>query len=344
MKALTIVVPVYNTEKYLARCLDSILFKDVLDNIEVICVNDGSSDSSLSILRNYEKRYPKSVVVIDKENGGHGSTINAALKIARGKYFKVLDSDDWFNPIDFEILVNKLGKLDADLVITNYRQDNITTGESTFFSWRDLTPNKLYKFDEIDLNSLQGDYFIMQESFWLTKILKDSNLKLLEKTFYVDMQFNTIPIEKFQTFVFLDLDIYRYFIGRKDQSVDLRSFVKNKKQHEEVMLSLLNNYVRERPKLSTNKEAYFRMIIKYMLCTHYYIFCVYDPDKKNARKEIYKFDKELLKISPIIWDEMGAYAMIHFYRRFRFYSIYISYTFLSFFNLLYFNIFRKNLI
>ena len=123
MKVLTLVIPVYNTEKYVKRCLDSILIEDVLEDIEVITVNDGSKDGSVEILRRYEKMYPNSVVVIDKENGGHGSTVNAGLEKATGKYFRVIDSDDWVNSHDFVTFVNKLKNEDADLVVTNYRKE-----------------------------------------------------------------------------------------------------------------------------------------------------------------------------------------------------------------------------
>ena len=101
MKLLTIVVPIYNTEKYLERCVESITPKDVLEDVEILLVNDGSKDNSLQIMKKYAAKYPDTVKVIDKENGGHGSTINAGLKVATGRYFKVLDSDDWFDTANF---------------------------------------------------------------------------------------------------------------------------------------------------------------------------------------------------------------------------------------------------
>ena len=108
MKILSIAIPVYNTEKYIKRCMDSILLKEIIDDIEIILVNDGSKDNSINIMNEYKDSYPQSVVVIDKENGGHGSTINAALTVASGKYFRVLDSDDWFDSIDFITFVKNL--------------------------------------------------------------------------------------------------------------------------------------------------------------------------------------------------------------------------------------------
>ena len=93
MKILSIVVPTYNVEKYLERCIDSLVYDEkVLNDLEILIVNDGSKDNSLQIAKKYEKQYPNTIKVIDKENGGHGSTINAGLKVATGKYFRVIDS------------------------------------------------------------------------------------------------------------------------------------------------------------------------------------------------------------------------------------------------------------
>ena len=100
MKVLTILVPVYNTEKYIRRCLDSLLVPEVLESIEVLVVNDGSKDRSPEIAQEYAEAFPDTVVLVNKENGGHGSTINTGIERANGKYFRVLDSDDWFNTVD----------------------------------------------------------------------------------------------------------------------------------------------------------------------------------------------------------------------------------------------------
>ena len=125
-KILTIVVPTYNVEKYLSRCLDSLLYDEKTNKkLEIIVVNDGSKDNSLKIANEYKEKYPDSVLVIDKENGGHGSTINAGLKIATGKYFRVIDSDDWVNIDEFPSYINDLEKLNSDIVLTNFSREYI---------------------------------------------------------------------------------------------------------------------------------------------------------------------------------------------------------------------------
>ena len=114
MKVLSIIVPVYNTEKYLRRCLDSVLVQEALPYLELIAVNDGSKDHSIDILREYQARFPENVVLIDKENGGHGSAVNAGIDAARGKYLRIVDADDWLDTASLPALLNALETAKAE--------------------------------------------------------------------------------------------------------------------------------------------------------------------------------------------------------------------------------------
>ena len=130
MKILTVIVPVYNTEKYIKRCLDSLDNKEINDKLEVLVVSDGSKDNAINIAKEYSKRLPDTFKIIEKENGGHGSTINKGLELATGKYFRVLDSDDWVDNVNFVEFVKRLEDQDADLVVTDYSKEFIYEGKS----------------------------------------------------------------------------------------------------------------------------------------------------------------------------------------------------------------------
>lgn len=301
MKILTIVVPVYNTEKYIKRCLDSLDNKEINSDIEVLIVSDGSKDNSINIAREYQKRNSETFKIIEKENGGHGSTINKGLELATGKYFRVLDSDDWVDNVDFVKLVKELKKIDSDIVVTNYSKEFIYEGKSEKLIYGGLEKNKIYNFDDFDLKKLDGEYFVMATSTYKTEILRKSNLKLMEKTFYVDMQYNVVPISYINNFIYLDLDVYRYFIGRKDQSVNTSSFVRNHLNHDKVVKYLIDYYVSKEKDLSKNKKEYIEIILKYILFTHYSIYCVYFNKKKDGYKFAKDFDKYLLKKSPKLY-------------------------------------------
>ncbi len=324
MKVLTVAIPVYNTEKYLKRCFDSVLIGEILDDIEIVAVNDGSKDHSIDILKDYEGRYPGTVVVVDKENGGHGSAVNAALDHATGRYFRVLDSDDWFFSGDFVEMVRRLRSEKADVVISNYAKEFVYDGRTEDLVWKDLEDGVLYNFDTIDLDILHQEYFVMANTVYRTQVLRDSGLRLMEKTFYVDMQFNIIPITCVKTFTFYDLDIYRYFIGRPDQSMNLGNFIKNRKNHEKVMKFLVEFYTERAEGLTQNKRAYIQLILYYMLTTHYYIHCYY-PDKgsRELYDDIRAFDRYLLETNPELYELMNKLGQIRYNRKtgFRFVRI-----------------------
>lgn len=318
MKTLTILVPVYNTEKYIRRCLDSVAVPEVIDDLDIIVVSDGSQDGALAIAREYETRWPDSVRTVDKENGGHGSTINKGLGLARGTYFRVLDSDDWFNTTDFMEFVKRLKNESADLVVADYRKEFIYSQESVYLQYRKLKDGVRYEFDTFDLELLQGEYFVMATSTYRTEVLRESGLKLFEKTFYVDMQYNIIPITKVKDFVYYDLDIYRYFIGRKDQSMNLQNFVRNQDHHKKVMKSMIGFYTDKCQNLSEKKKKYLRTIIMYTLYTHYTIYCAYDENHERAYREITAFDAWLYRKSPQLYHTVDCMGLVRWNRKTKF--------------------------
>lgn len=303
MKILSIVIPTYNVEGYLDRCIESLVYDDsILDDLEILIVNDGSKDNSLLIAQKYEKLYPKTVKVIDKENGGHGSTINAGLKIATGKYFRVIDSDDWVNIDDFGRYVADLKKYDCDVVVTNYSREMIYSGETVKFEYsKEIEFGKIYEFDKFDLSKFGDDYLFMATSTFKTDILRKANVVLDEKTFYVDMEFILYPIPYIKDFVLLDYDVYRYFIGRPDQSVNINSYIRNRSHHEKVLRKLIAFY--EDTKMSANKKQYVFKILCFMCNSHYVIYCKARLPEKKCLNEIRNFDKFLKEKSPKIYFE-----------------------------------------
>lgn len=316
MKILTVIVPVYNTEKYIKRCLDSLDNKEINDKLEVLVVSDGSKDNAINIAKEYSKRLPDTFKIIEKENGGHGSTINKGLELATGKYFRVLDSDDWVDNVSFVEFVKRLEDQDADLVVTDYSKEFIYEGKSEKIVYKNLELNKKYIFDKFDLNILNGEYFVMATSTYKTEVLRKSNLKLMEKTFYVDMQYNVVPIPYVNSFVYFDLDIYRYFIGRLDQSVNTASFVKNHLNHDKVVKYLID-YYSNLTDISDTKKEYIRIILKYILFTHYSIYCIYFKKKRQGYKLVKEFDKYLYNKNKELYD-VSNISFIKIYRNLKF--------------------------
>lgn len=312
MKILSIVIPTYNVEKYLERCLNSLVYNEkILKDIELIIVNDGSKDNSLAIAKKYEKKYKDTIIVVDKENGGHGSTINAGLNIATGKYFRVIDSDDWVNIDEFGNYVEQLKKQNEDIILTNYTRELLYTGEIIQFKYKGIDYNKSYNLKKFNYDILGLDYFFMATTTFKTEKLKKAKLFLDEKTFYVDMEYILLPFLEMKDMVYLDYDIYRYFIGRPEQSINIQSYVRNRKHHEKVLKRLLEFYESIQEKENNNKKQYIYNILLQLVNTHYIIYCKAKLNSKKEIEEIIEFDNYLKnKFNQVYLDTRAQHRYI----------------------------------
>lgn len=252
-KILSILVPTFNMEKFLDNCLSSFLIKEILDDIEVLIVNDGSTDSSVDIAKKYVIKYPNSFKLINKENAGHGSTINKGIEIAKGKYFKVVDADDWVEEEAFLDLVNTLKKYDVDLVLSNFFWRNVKTGKlskEVASLGKNIDFYKIYKSEEII-----DKVFLKMHTYTIkTQILRQMNMKISEKCFYVDVEFISYPLPYVKSILFTQKDVYIYNIGLHNQSMDMRNMQKRINQHEKVLWNLLS-YYKKMNKNDSNSRA-----------------------------------------------------------------------------------------
>ena len=219
---LTIVIPAYNAEKFLDKCLQSLLKTEYAYLTEILVINDGSKDETAQIGKLYQDLTSidgKSVVkIINKENGGHGSGINKGIELARGKYFKVVDADDWVNEHDYHKLLEKLINEDTDLILTNFceaRSFEENPKKNKYYE--NLNPEITYNFDDICIgeNGFVEWGPMLPTATYKLECLKKANFKLLEKTFYVDMTYNAYSIIYINTIKKYELDIYRYYIGNE---------------------------------------------------------------------------------------------------------------------------------
>lgn len=240
-KALTITVPCYNSEKYLQRCLDSLVTGG--NDVEIIVVNDGSSDRTGIIAESYAERFPRIVFVVHKENGGHGSGVNTGLRLASGKYFKVVDSDDWLEEGAYRDLLEQIKKwedmenvnqrpVSPDLVICNYTYNHLDEGVERTMSYRNVFPEKrICAWEETGFFH-PSQYLIMHALIYRTDVLRKSGVILPEHMFYVDNIFAYAPLPYVETIYYMDRNLYQYYLGREDQSVN-----------EKVMISRIEQQI-----------------------------------------------------------------------------------------------------
>lgn len=264
MKLLSLVVPTYNMEKYIARCLDTVTDAIVPSTLEVIVVNDGSKDKSLEIIRSYEKKRPDIITVIDKPNGHYGSCINAALALANGKYFRMLDADDWFDTKALVKLLNRLETCDTDLFITLRTEYRVkANGEVNIkkFPFKTVEYNKIYKMQDFEIAThVVGREFNMHSMAYKTEVLRKVGLKHIEGICYTDIQYCFLPIDRIKDFIVFDLYLYYYFIGRDDQSTSAVSLIRNY-QHVIKVISFVLDYMdksfSDNSEITVSNQRYF---------------------------------------------------------------------------------------
>ncbi len=197
MKYITFTVPCYNSAPYMRRCIDSLLpFRDY---VEIIIINDGSTDATPEIADEYALRFPETVKVIHKANGGHGSGVNAGLAHASCKYFKVVDSDDWLDRRSLQKILlrmmhwEKQGK-QADMIVCNYVYDHLYENKKKSMSYKNVfKEGKMLTWNDIGIFS-PSQYLVMHSLIFRTEILKKSGVTLPEHTFYVDNIFAYRPL------------------------------------------------------------------------------------------------------------------------------------------------------
>ncbi len=248
MKLITFAIPSYNSQDYLAHCVDTILTGG--EDVEIIIVNDGSKDNTAAIADEYAAKYPTIVKAVHKENGGHGSGVNRGVAEATGLYYKVVDSDDW---VGEEALAKLLDTIRAhlaadtlpDLYITNYVYEHVHDNTRFVRHWRKQIPaGRFSTWDEFG-RFHWAEVLLMHSLMYKTDKLRQSETVLPEHTFYVDNYFAYRPLPLMKKLFYLDVDLYHYFIGRDDQSVNEKNFVRRYDQQLRVMRCMTDSYTYE---------------------------------------------------------------------------------------------------
>ncbi|MGN8244945.1 glycosyltransferase family 2 protein [Cellulomonas soli] len=233
---LTVIVPAYNSQDYLERCLDTLVGAGT--RLEVVVVDDGSTDGTAALAGVYAQRHPGVVRVVSKPNGGHGSAINAGLVHARGRYVKIVDSDDWVDRAALDEVLRTLARFvadgtDVDLLVSNFVYEKDGKRTKVAVRYANALPRRQVTTWARTRKFRKGQYLLMHALIYRTDVLRACGLRLPEHTFYVDNLYAFVPLAHVRTLYYLDVDLYRYFIGRDDQSV-----------HEAVMLRRLDQQLR----------------------------------------------------------------------------------------------------
>ena len=263
MKLLSVAIPCYNSEDYMKKCVESLLPGG--EDVEILIVDDGSTDGTGEIADAYEKLYPSVVRAIHKKNGGHGSAVNTGLACASGLYFKVVDSDDWVKESAYMKILEVLrdlvaGESTLDMLISNFVYEKEGEKKHKVMKYHHALPqDKIFGWNEVK-HFRKGQYILMHSVIFRTKLLRESGLQLPENTFYVDNIFVFEPLPNVKPMYYLDVNFYRYYIGREGQSVNEQIMIGRIDQQIKVNQIMIDYLVDKKAKISGKRK-----LKKYMI-------------------------------------------------------------------------------
>ena len=304
MKLITFTVPCYNSQEYMRHCIESLLKGG--EEVEIIIVNDGSTDGTSMIAHEYEEKYPTGVRVVDKENGGHGSGVNVGVHNASGLYLKIVDSDDWLDENALLTLLDKIrehlneGNL-PDLYICNY----VYVHDSDHTAWVSDYKKQLNE-GFVNWNKVGTFHFartlMMHSLIYNTEKLREHYVELPEHTFYVDNIYAYAPIPYMRKAFYLNVNLYQYYIGRDGQSINIHTCMKRYEQQIKVQLIMCKahkyDFLKTLPK--GMKKYLFHDLHAVMMNTLMFTWGINTKERRRAArdmwKEIKRYDKKMYNL------------------------------------------------
>ncbi len=283
-KVLSFIIPSYNSQDFLDICIPSLVNRDVLDELDIIIVNDGSQDDTQAVAEKYCRMYPDSVRLISQENKGHGGALNTGCAAARGKYLKVIDADDWVLTENLPAFVEQLRGCSADVVLTHYHMNNITTGEATAWKSYPGAFGSAYSFREIMERWKDFDRVLTFHGITYRRdFYREKGILLSEHVFYEDNEFATIPCCYARQIMPLDLFVYEYRVGDVLQSVSDESQLRRIGHTQAVLERLIREYESlELQPEDAGREFYCRKT-QGLLLSYYITALLVEKDKKKGR-------------------------------------------------------------
>lgn len=295
MKILSVAIPCYNSAEYMEKCIESALLGG--DDVEIIIVDDGSSkDNTAQIADEYAAKYPTIIKAVHQENGGHGQAVNTGLANSTGVFFKVVDSDDWLDENSFKKVLETLKTIvsegnNLDMLIANYVYEKQGARHKRVISYRNVMPiEKMFTWEDIGHFKID-QYILMHSVIYRTELLRECNLLLPKHTFYVDNIFVFEPLPFVKDMYYLDVNLYRYFIGRDDQSVNEKIMIQRIDQQIRVTKIMIDSFVKGTVE---NKKCRKYMInyLKIMMEVSSIMLILAETDEAfEKKKELWRYVK-----------------------------------------------------
>ena len=306
------------------------LIDDILSEIEILLINDGSKDNTLDILHEYEHTYPDTVRVIDKENGGWGTAINIGIKEAKGKYLKEVDADDWVDTNNLKGYINKLKKMDCDYIATEYTEFFKATNRYEHHTYQEDIYDKSQSLNDFWSNNPNAWDFPIHAITYRTQVLRDNDIKVGER-YYGDIEYNLYPLPYIQTICVLPVNVTVYFRGSDEQSTSTKGYAKHYKDFAQMSQRITQYYKNLPSSLQPNLYRFIESTILGAILKAYNLMMspVYAGKSEGVDKELEQYDRWLKETDKKIYKYCGrqrkhGIAYIRLWRCFRINTIKLS--------------------
>lgn len=294
MKLLSFAIPCYNSEAYMEKCIESILPGG--EDVEILIVDDGSKDRTAEIADAYAAKYPTIIRTIHQENGGHGEAVNTGIANATGLYFKVVDSDDWVDYDAYMKILDKLreivkGKDSLDMLLANYVYEKEGAKHKKVMRQLGFPKDRIFTWSDV-MHFYKGHYILMHSVIYRTQLLHECGLVLPKHTFYVDNIYVYKPLPSVRTIYYMDVDFYRYYIGRADQSVNEQVMIGRIDQQirvNKIMLDDVDLWKVSSPKCRKYMFNYLEIIT---VVTTVMLLRSGTPENLEKKRELWKYIKD----------------------------------------------------
>ena len=316
-KILTIAVAVYNIENYLDQCLSSFADDRLKNSLEVLVINDGSKDSSLEIANKYKRNYLEIFTIIDKQNGGYGTTFYEGFKNASGKYYKVVDGDDYVDTESLILLIDKLQTFDVDVCFTKSKKfdshSGKINGELTNLQSGYLS-DTVYPIEKFSSNTL---FFHISNVVFRTSLLRENNISVGDR-YYVDLEYNFYPLFYAKNVVFFDLSVTNYRVNQTDNSSCFKNLIKNAEQYAIAGKRLIGFYTQHKTLPFANSIYVSQYLALQLNVCYYYYFL--NPINSSTKMKMLELNS-ILQSHPEIECNLPVKLFLKSHRTYRFISI-----------------------
>lgn len=320
MKVLTFLVPCYNVEQCVSRCIDSMLIDNIINDIEILLINDGSKDETFKLLHSYESKYPDTIRVINKENGGWGTAINLGIREAKGKYVKEVDADDWVSTENLPAYIAFLKEHDIDYIATDYTEYFKADDHYEHHGYQQEIYSKTMSLNDFWENHPTAWDFPIHAITYRTRMLQDAGITVGDR-YYGDIEYNLYPLPYVQSICVLPLNVTVYFRGSDEQSTSTAGYAKHFRDYAAMSQRITSFFLSMPNSLHLKLRAFIEDTVRGTLVRSYHLMMspIYAGKAEGVQDELKKHDHWLKETSKELYKYCGrtkkhGFAFIRIWR------------------------------